>query len=204
MLISYLIFSSFSFTECLKRFHPPHGKILCESIRFEQGSKCELKCNPGFIALDKMSTTCIFDEDLKDFIWDVEDERLQCVPAIGFLIGGIATNTKYLNEVEVFAPNIPCTSQPPPYPHKIVGTVSGFIGGQNIVCGGGIMEYIDCSKHKEGSTDCDTNIECVHTKGEARWCTGPKLKACYSIMYDQISLKEVRDYFLMTLYLLID
>ena len=96
--------------------------------------------------------------------------------------------------METFAPGIPCTSKPPPYPHKIVGTVSGFIGGLNIVCGGGKMEYVDCSKHKEGSIDCDTNIECVHTQGEARWCTGPKISECYSNTYDPISLKEVTTY----------
>ena len=41
---------------------------------------------------------------------------------------------------------------------------------------------------------CDTNIECVHTKGEARWCTGPKISECYSNIYDPISLKEVTTY----------
>ena len=56
------------------------------------------------------------------------------------------------------------------------------------------MEYVDCSKHKEGSIDCDTNIECVHTQGEARWCTGPKISECYSNTYDPISLKEVTTY----------
>ena len=180
-----------SFTECLKRNDPANGKIFCESKRFEQGSKCELKCNAGFIALDQMSTTCIYDEELADYIWDVEDERLQCVPAIGLLIGGIATNTKYVDDVEIFAPDITCKSKPPSYPHKIVGTVGGFIGGLNIVCGGGKMEYVDCSKHAEGMTDCDTNIECVITNGEARWCTGPKIKECYSIIYDPATMKEV-------------
>ena len=46
-----------------------------------------------------MSTTCLFDETENDFVWDVEDERLQCTPAIGFIIGGIAKNYEYINEV---------------------------------------------------------------------------------------------------------
>ena len=93
------------FTECLKRSDPQNGKIICESKRFEEGSKCELKCDPGYIALDVMSTTCLFDETENDFVWDVEDERLQCTPAIGFIIGGIATNYEYINEVDFNSKN---------------------------------------------------------------------------------------------------
>ena len=26
---------------------------------------------------------------------------------------------------------------------------------------------------------CDRNIECVTTSGNAKWCTGPKMKDCY-------------------------
>ena len=89
----------------MKRSDPQNGKIICESKRFEEGSKCELKCDPGYIALDVMSTTCLFDETENDFVWDVEDERLQCTPAIGFIIGGIATNYEYINEVDFNSKN---------------------------------------------------------------------------------------------------
>ena len=44
------------------------------------------------------------------------------------------------------------------------------------------MEYVECKKHHEGSQDCNRNVECVITSGEAKWCTGPKLKECY--VYD--------------------
>ena len=68
-----------------------------------------------------------------------------------------------------------------PYPKRIKGTVSGFILGKAIVCGGAEMTYVDCLRHNEGSKDCDRDYECVKTTGGTQWCTGPKTGACYSL-----------------------
>ena len=173
-------------TECLRRFDPPNGKVKCQSKRYAEGSKCEIICDPGYIPLDQISTTCEFDKKLNDYVWSFEDDRLQCVKAISLIIGGIQSNYEYINDVEVFSAGLACSTSPPNYPHDIVGTVGGFLHGQNIVCGGGKMEYVDCSKHSEGMTDCKKNIDCVQTSGGAQWCTGPKIKHCYSLSYDLI------------------
>ena len=99
-------------------------------------------------------------------------------------------------KINFLAPDMTCSSLPPPYPNKIIGSVSGFTNGLNIVCGGGKMEYADCRKHPvERSNDCDTDLDCVHTTGGARWCTGPKVKKCYTLYYDLVSSTEVRNFF---------
>lgn len=183
-------------TECLRRNNPANGRVVCESKRYAEGSKCEIKCDPGYIPLDQIITTCILDEKLNDFVWDVDDNRLICVRAISLLIGGIGTDYQYLDDVEVFAPGMSCLTHPPAYPHKIVGTVGGFTRGTNIVCGGGVMEYVDCSKHPEGMRDCETDIHCAKTNGEALWCTGPKTKACYMLTYDPVAVIEKWQYVL--------
>ncbi len=88
----------------------------------------------------------------------------------------------YQDEVEVLAPGFNCDAQDPipSYPTPIVGASAGFVLGQAIVCGGANEEYVDCRKHTEGSYKCDRNIECVKTKGDTEWCTGPKIADCYS------------------------
>ena len=84
--------------------------------------------------------------------------------------------------MEVFAPGMDCKdSKLAPYPKRIKGTVSGFILGKAIVCGGAEMTYVDCLRHNEGSKDCDRDYECVKTTGGTQWCTGPKTGACYSL-----------------------
>ena len=41
--------------------------------------------------------------------------------------------------------------------------------------------YVDCKKQYNSSAmSCDRNIECVTTAGNAKWCTGPKMKDCYT------------------------
>lgn len=91
--------------------------------------------------------------------------------------------------MEIFAPGLNCLSKHlSPYPMQVVGAVGGFTRGLDIVCGGGVMEYVDCVKHVEGSNDCDRDIECVTTAGAARWCTGPKTNKCYT--YDPYFTKD--------------
>ena len=177
--------------ECLRRFNPPNGRIECESKRYAHLSKCFLECDPGFIPRDLTFATCLFDDETNDYFWDVPDQRLQCAQSVGLVVGGMLENLQYTSEVEVFSPGIDCTSLPPPYPLKVVGASSGFLQGQNVVCGGGHMDYDRCSKHLEGSRDCQVNLECVKTAGGARWCTGPKTDKCFSLTYDLLTNVQV-------------
>ena len=68
-----------------------------------------------------------------------------------------------------------------------------FILGQNIVCGGAIKTYVECTKHSEGSFKCDRNVECVQTTGGSEWCTGPKTKNCYSYDFIDKSWNKVAE-----------
>ena len=139
----------------------PNAEIFCESKTYALDSKCYLECDPGFIPFDQVSTTCTYDKKSKDFVWDVEDAKLQCIAAVGLVIGGIKQDYRYTNEVEVFAPGFKCKyPMLAPYPHEVIGTSSGFTLGLNIVCGGALYEYVNCKKHAEGSNDCKTGRKC--------------------------------------------
>ena len=96
---------SFMYAECQRKYDPPNGKINCESKKYALDSKCYLVCDPGFIPYDLRVTTCLYDKKTDDFIWDIDDIRLQCVRSISLIIGGIQTNYEYTNQVEVFAPS---------------------------------------------------------------------------------------------------
>ena len=109
-------------------------------------------------------------------------EEFICVEPVGLIIGGIARNYSYLDEVEILAPGMDCTipeeskfdamtgKKVPTgianYPAKVIGASAGFFQGQNIVCGGAIENYTECEVFDaEGSNICDRNIDCVTTKG---------------------------------------
>jgi hypothetical protein len=130
--------------------------------------------------------TCELDSKTNQHDWDiVETEEFGCIEPIGFVIGGIAADTTYLNEVEILAPGYDCSMQPPivPYPHRIVGSSAGYALGQSIVCGGAKFEYVECKRHAEGSTVCNTNMQCVKSTGGSEWCTGPKTADCFTYNY---------------------
>lgn len=169
-------------TDCLKRPDPPNGHLKCSSFKFEAGSSCVLQCDAGYIPLGKTVMTCTFDKSIQDYDWTIDTDQFLCIEPIGLLIGGQAQDHSYLDQVEIFAPGFDCKHQPPlvPYPHKIIGASAGFIEGQNIVCGGAVYEYYSCKLHSEGSNICDKNVDCVESRGGSQWCTGPKIKACYS------------------------
>ena len=101
---------TFVLLECLRKQNPSNGKIECESKRYALASKCYLSCDPGYIPLDLTQTTCIFDEKLQDFVWDIPDDRLKCIKSVSFVIGGMLESTEYTNNVEVFSPNVNCNS----------------------------------------------------------------------------------------------
>lgn len=97
------------------------------------------------------------------------------------MISIILNYFSYLDEVEVVAPGFTCKDKMlPPFPFQVVGTVSTFMLGKSIVCGGGKMDYVECTASADGENICERNIECVSTPGKAQWCTGPKLDDCYS------------------------
>ena len=148
-------------------------------------------------------TTCLYHNASKQFMWDVEDYQLQCIQSVGLVVGGMLPSTEYTDHVEILAPGYTCKySNLPNYPYKIVGVALGYTLGQNIVCGGGIMEYVHCHRHPmEGSNVCETDMQCVKTSGGTRWCTGPKTDECYSYDYvsevwnqAQVSLSKARAY----------
>ena len=171
----------FECTECLKRPDPPNGKILCESNKFLAGSTCVLECDPGYIPLGETLVTCLWDISEEDFSWDIEASLFICVEPIGLVIGGIAKDYTYLNEVETLAPDMSCNGQIlPDYPLKVIGASAGFILGQNLVCGGARYDYTDCSLHSEGSDICDRNVDCIKTYKGPEWCTGPKTNKCFT------------------------
>ena len=65
-----------------------------------------LQCNAGFIPLGKTLMTCLETQD-----WDVAQSEFRCIEPIGLIIGGIAQNYNYLDEVEVLAPGFDCANQ---------------------------------------------------------------------------------------------
>ena len=77
-----------------------------------------------------------------------KDYQLQCIQSVGLVVGGMLPSTEYTDHVEILAPGYTCKyNNLPNYPYKIVGVAVGYTLGQNIVCGGGIMEYVKCHRH---------------------------------------------------------
>ena len=95
------------------------------------------------------------------------------------LVGGMDNKHAYLDDVELYAPGLPChQGKLPPYPLKVVGATGNLAGnGQVIICGGAADRYSGCTG--SGQRTCEKNIECVTTK-RGEWCFGPKTKDCYT------------------------
>ena len=70
---------------------------------------------------------------------------------------------------------------------SVVGSVSGFLLGTAVVCGGARTTYEGC-KEKSDAQYCSRNAECVKTAGGSLWCTGPKTNACY--IYDRYMKRD--------------
>ena len=70
-----------------------------------------------------------------------------------------------------------------PYSFSATVCTNKYPNVKVLVCGGAADIYVDCKKQYNSSAmSCDRNIECVITAGNAKWCTGPKMKDCY--IYD--------------------
>ena len=95
------------------------------------------------------------------------------------LVGGMDNKYSYLDDVELYAPGLPChQNKLPKYPMKIVGATGNLAGtGRVVICGGAQHRYQGCIGI--GHRTCEANVECVTTKGGARWCFGPKTDKCY-------------------------
>lgn len=93
---NFLCMTPLKFLECLRRNDPPNGKIFCESKTYALGSVCHLTCDPGFIPVDQVMTTCTIDKRTHDFAWDVDDSSLMCIEAVSLVIGGIKEDYEYL------------------------------------------------------------------------------------------------------------
>ena len=99
------------------------------------------------------------------------------------LVGGIDEQNRYLDDVELYAPGLPCHQRKlPPYPLRVIGATGNMAGrGKVVICGGSQYTYSGCT----GSIrrECERNVECVTTSGGAQWCFGPRTKYCYSYEY---------------------
>ena len=103
------------------------------------------------------------------------------------ILGGMDSKYSYLDDTELYAPDLPCHQHKlPKYPHKVVGAVGGFVGSSKkytdrkiLVCGGATHTYSDCIGRAGGERSCDRNAECVITKRGEEWCFGPKTKDCF-------------------------
>ena len=96
------------------------------------------------------------------------------------LVGGMDDKNRYLDDVELYAPELPCHQHKlPRYPMKIVGAAGNLAGsGKVVICGGAQQKYTNCSRWR-----CKENVECVTLKGGSKWCSGPKTKDCYIYKY---------------------
>ena len=92
------------------------------------------------------------------------------------IVGGIDQNRRYLDDVELYAPGLPChQGKLSPYPMKIVGSTGNMArSGKVVICGGAEAKYVDKRKPSQH------NLECVTLQGESQWCFGPKTTDCYT------------------------
>ena len=92
------------------------------------------------------------------------------------LVGGMGNKKSYLDDVELYAPGLPCHQHKlPPYPMKVIGATGNFAkSGRAIVCGGSVQKYVNIRSKSQA------NLECTSLQGIPDWCLGPKTKECYS------------------------
>ena len=154
---------------CPMLTNPSHGAFMYGGDLIHEGTECRLVCNAGYLPDVLTTNTCLYDEDSDDYLWAHSEDMyryvqcsclcrlffickrcwiiFRCVIQVGIVIGGISTEFRYLDHTEIFSPSIPpCHQQElAPFPHEVVGAVSGFVEGHGIVCGGAIMQYLECT-----------------------------------------------------------
>ena len=64
------------------------------------------------------------------------------------VVGGIDQNRRYLDDVELYAPGLPChQGKLSPYPMKIAGPTGNMArSGKVVICGGAEAKYVDKRK----------------------------------------------------------
>ena len=99
------------------------------------------------------------------------------------IVGGIDDKNQYLDDVELYAPGLPChQSKLPPYPFRVVGATGNIAGhGKVVICGGAKHTYSGCTGTSQ--RNCKRNVECVTTNGGTKWCFGPRTNECYAYEY---------------------
>ena len=92
------------------------------------------------------------------------------------IVGGLDDKRKYLDDVELYAPGLPChQGKLPPYPLKIVGPTGNMArSGKVVICGGAEEKYQNIRK------PIQHNLKCVSLQGGSQWCFGPKTSNCYT------------------------
>ena len=96
------------------------------------------------------------------------------------LVGGMGRKNMYLDDVQLYAPGLPChQGKLTPYPFKVLGATGNMVGtGKVVICGGAQQKYARCTG-SQGKV-CEKNIECVTTDGGTKWCFGSRTKDCYT------------------------
>ena len=90
--------------KCAKPAHPPHGRILCNSVDIMEGTKCLLECDYGYVAEGADLTVCQSGNR-----WSVASPELRCVRPVALLIGGYNGEEGVLADVEVFSARGKCS-----------------------------------------------------------------------------------------------
>ena len=90
--------------KCAKPAHPPHGRILCNSVDIMEGTKCLLECDYGYVAEGADLTVCQSGNR-----WSVASPELRCVRPVALLIGGYNGEEGLLADVEVFSARGKCS-----------------------------------------------------------------------------------------------
>ena len=87
-LLIFIINTFKSCIECEKPADPPNGKFFCSSIKFEEGSHCEMRCDPGYIPIGKTEMTCVNNEETDESEWSEALSQFACVIPIGLICNG--------------------------------------------------------------------------------------------------------------------
>ena len=116
-------------------------------------------------------------------VWKCRQEKCKkerLFISFSMLVGGMDDNNTYLDDVELYAPGLPCHQMKlAPYPNKVTGATGDMAGdGKIIICGGAQKYYSGCTEGLE--RHCERNVECVTTEGGTKWCFGSRTNNCYT------------------------
>jgi len=134
-------------TGCRKPANPSNGKVLCNSRDIQEGSKCLLQCQFGYIPAQEELTQCN-----KDGSWS--QPNLRCVKPVAMLIGGYNVDEGLLSDVELYSTSGSCANvKIAPIPAARRGLIAAWVGGSVLACGGqnNTVENNSCWKYQPAS-----------------------------------------------------